>query len=183
MYELRRQTFVTGSAPPVFAPLVSGYVTVADRTLELLGVDPFAESAELASASGAAAGTPGAMDFIGAGVVRHCEHGSPSPGAVVLSATTATQLRLATGSQFEVLIGGVRHRATLAARAQNAGAGFDGLMLTDIAQAQEWLGSRGRLSRIDVRLPAADPGAVLLGRLPRAPARGPGAAGNACGGA
>jgi putative ABC transport system permease protein len=151
--QLRKETLLPGSAP-VFAPLVSGYVTVADRTLELLGVDPLA-SAELAGAPGAATGTSAAP----------LQTWLTEPGAVVLSATTARQLGLTTGSQFDVLIGGLRHRATLIASPQNAGAGFDGLMLTDIAQAQEWLGSRGRLSRIDVRLPAGDLGAALFARL------------------
>ncbi len=161
--QLRRETLLPGTAPPVFAPLVSGYVTVADRTLELLGVDPLA-SAELASAPGAAVGVASeALQLVGSapGELRAWL----GPGAVVLSAATARQLGLTTGGQFELLIGGVRHRATLIASPQNAGAGFDGLMLTDIAQAQEWLGSRGRLSRIDVRLPAGEPGAALLGRL------------------
>ena len=34
-------------------------------------------------------------------------------------------------------------------------------MLTDIAQAQEWLGAPGRLSRIDVRCRRGRPGAAL----------------------
>jgi putative ABC transport system permease protein len=151
--QLRKETLLPGTAP-VLAPLVSGYVTVADRTLELLGVDPLA-SAELAGAPAAATGTSAAP----------LQTWLTEPGAVVLSATTARQLGLTSGSQFDVLIGGLRHRATLIASPQNAGAGFDGLMLTDIAQAQEWLGSRGRLSRIDLRLPAGDLGAALFARL------------------
>ena len=35
-------------------------------------------------------------------------------------------------------------------------------MVTDIAQAQEWLGGVGRLSRIDVRAPAAAPSRLYL---------------------
>ena len=50
-------------------------------------------------------------------------------------------------------------------RLADAGPGFDGLLLTDIAQAQEWLGAPGRLSRIDVRLPAGAAGAALLAAL------------------
>ena len=167
--QLRKETALPGSAQPVFAPLVSGYVTIADRTLELLGVDPFA-SAELASAPGAAAGAASeALQLVGSAPAE-LRAWLGAPGAVMLSATTAAQLGLTTGSQFDVSIGGVRQRATLVARPQNAGAGFDALMLTDIAQAQEWLGSRGRLSRIDVRLPGGDVGATrfrqLRARLP-----------------
>ena len=46
-----------------------------------------------------------------------------------------------------------------------AGGAFDSLLLTDIAQAQEWLGQVGRLSRIDVRLPKGAAGEAALARL------------------
>jgi putative ABC transport system permease protein len=39
------------------------------------------------------------------------------------------------------------------------------LILTDIAQAQEWLGMRGRVSRIDLRVPAGAAGEPQLGRV------------------
>jgi putative ABC transport system permease protein len=42
---------------------------------------------------------------------------------------------------------------------------MDGLILTDIAQAQEWLGALGRLSRIDLRVPAGAAGAAALAGL------------------
>src|SRR5205823_1497895 len=41
------------------------------------------------------------------------------------------------------------------------GAGFDAALFTAIAQAQEWLGAAGRLSRIDVRVAGGAPGAAL----------------------
>src|SRR6266853_485042 len=82
-----------------------------------------------------------------------------------MSERAASQLGLAVNGSFDLSIGGVRRPATLIAVITAAGAGFDGLLLTDIAQAQEWLGTVGRLSRIDVRLPEGAAGAALLARL------------------
>src|SRR5262249_56639562 len=61
----------------------------------------------------------------------------------------------------------VRHRAGLIASIADAdaGPGFDGLVLTDIAQAQEWLGVAGRLTRIDVKAPANVPAAEFVAQL------------------
>ena len=58
-------------------------------------------------------------------------------------------------------VGGVRQRATLIGRIADAGPGLDAALLTDIAQAQEWLGTLGRLSRIDVRVAGGAPEAAL----------------------
>jgi putative ABC transport system permease protein len=59
----------------------------------------------------------------------------------------------------------VPHQARLMARLADPGPGFDGLLLTDIAQAQEWLGARGRLTRIDARIGADAAGRSALARL------------------
>ncbi|MEP7242377.1 MAG: FtsX-like permease family protein [Gammaproteobacteria bacterium] len=75
------------------------------------------------------------------------------PGAAVMAATTATRLGIADGQSFPVRVGGAQHCATLIARIGGAGAGFETLLLADIATAQEWFGLVGRLSRIDVRVP------------------------------
>lgn len=95
------------------------------------------------------------------------------PGAVVLAAGTARQLRLGTGERFSVDVGGVESAAVLVGQiASGGGAGdggaggaYDSLLLTDISQAQEWLGRVGRLSRIDVRLPKGSEGEAALARL------------------
>src|SRR5205085_1531944 len=63
--------------------------------------------------------------------------------------------------RFDVTVGGVRQRATLIGRIADAGPGLDAALLTDIAQAQEWLGAVGRLSRIEVRVAGGAPGAAL----------------------
>jgi putative ABC transport system permease protein len=140
------------------APVVSGYVSVGERVLQLIGVEPFA-AAELGG--GAEAGGHG-IAMRSAAEARAWFTGS---GAVIVSAEVARELRVAPGETFGLAVGGVRHPARLIAELSGAGPGFDGLILTDIAQAQEWLGALGRLSRIDVRVPAGAAGTAALARL------------------
>ena len=148
------------AAGALFAPLASGYVTVGERVLQLIGVDPFASAA---LDGGAARGAP-ALAIRGVGQVREW---FTRPGTVVMSDALARELGIAVDDEFELAVGGVRHRASLIARIADAdaGAGFDGLLLTDIAQAQEWLGVIGRLTRIDVAAPANVPASEFVAQL------------------
>src|SRR5580658_8724849 len=79
-------------------PVVEGFVTVGDESLQLLGVDP------LAAAAFGAAGTTSA----GAAPVLEEQLGQwlASPGAVLLAAPTAAALHLSVGSTFRVDVGG-----------------------------------------------------------------------------
>ena len=139
------------------APVVSGYATVGERVMQLVGIDPFA------SAALDAGGTAGAAFAVqGAGEVRAW---FTTPGSVVMSAATAQELHIGVDGHFELEVGGVGHPATLIGRLADAGPGFDGLILTDIAQAQEWLGATGRLSRIDLHADGGAAGEALLARL------------------
>jgi putative ABC transport system permease protein len=158
LYTQLRTRAGAGSRPRL-APLVTGYVTVGERTLQLIGVDPFA-AAELADGQRVAAAPDPAT-----GGVDGLRRWFIEPGAVLMSAATADQLGLVINSRFDVAVGGVQRRAALIGRIADAGAGFDAVLLTDIAQAQEWLGSVGRLSRIDVRVAGGAAGAALLARL------------------
>jgi len=144
----------------LYAPVVMGYVSVGERVLQLIGVDPFASAALDA---GVAHGAP-ALALHGMSEVREW---FTHPGAVVMSDALARELGVRGEGQFELAVGGVRHQAVLIARIADAdaGPGFDALVLTDIAQAQEWLGGAGRLTRIDVRAPAAVPAAEFLRQL------------------
>jgi putative ABC transport system permease protein len=153
------RTRAGAGSPLRFAPLVTGYVTVGERTMQLIGVDPFA-AAELAGGQRVAAAPDAATDGVD-GLRRWFTE----PGAVVMSAATADQLGLAINSGFDLTVGGVQRRAALIGRIADAGVGLDAVLLTDIAQAQEWLGAGGRLSRIDVRLAEGAAGAALLARL------------------
>jgi putative ABC transport system permease protein len=137
------------------APVVEGYVTIGERTMQLVGIDPFASSA-MDTAKKPDAGS----------VVGDVRSWLIRPGAVVMAAATAKQLGLALNQRFEVDVGGKTHPAVLIGTVSEDQAGYDSLVLADIAQAQEWLDSLGKLSRIDVR--AADGAAVadLRARLP-----------------
>ncbi|MDX1498665.1 MAG: FtsX-like permease family protein [Woeseiaceae bacterium] len=132
------------------APVVEGYVEVSGRTLRVLGIDPFAEQ-EIRSFTTRLdeEGTAEAENVFAAFLTR--------PGAAVLAATTAARLDLATGDEFEVIAAGRAERAVLVGT--YAAAGADDLLTVDIATAQAWFGREGRLSRIDVRLPADEDGA------------------------
>jgi putative ABC transport system permease protein len=128
------------------APVVEGYVTAGDTVLTLLGVDPLAERAF--------------RDYV---TPRSTSDGLErlrglltEPGAVLVSERTAAALGLAESGSFELLANGRTVTAQLAGFLSADGppdARLDNLLVTDIATAQEWLGRRGRLSRIDLRLP------------------------------
>ncbi len=156
---VRLRTALSDPAEPRarFAPVVAGYVTAGGRFLELIGLDPFASAAlEDGPARPAAFGVQGLEEARG---------WFTQPGAVVMNAAAARALGVREGDSFELAVGGVPHRATLIARLADAGPGLDAVILTDIAQAQEWLQMTGRLSRIDVRVPEGAAGAALVTRL------------------
>src|SRR5437879_3442485 len=159
--DLRTRASQPGQPQPAFAPVVDGYVTVGDQTLQLVGIDPFASSElEVQRAQWHRQGER----------VEALRRWFTEPGAVILAAGTARQLGLATDTKFALDVGGVRHTAALIAQIRDAGAGYDPLILTDIAQAQEWLGMAGRLSRIDLRVPEGGGGSVVAQLRARLPA-------------
>ena len=158
--QLRTEPPHGAAAGAQYAPLVSGYVSVGERVLQLVGVDPFASAA---LDGGATRGAP-VLAISGVSEVREW---FTHAGAVVMSAALARELGIGRDGVFELAASGVRHRATLIARIADAdtGPGFDALLLTDIAQAQEWLGAQGRLTRIDVRSPAGVAAAQFVTQL------------------
>jgi putative ABC transport system permease protein len=158
----RTEPLAPGEPRALLAPVVAGYVTVGERLLQLIGLDPLASAALARGAAPPAEGD--ALAF----VIRDAHEARSwftEPGAVVMSAATARELGITVGGRLQLAVGGVPYFATLIESLSGGGAGFDGLLLTDIAQAQEWLGMSGRLSRIDVRVPEGAPGAALLRRL------------------
>src|SRR4051795_3865764 len=76
---------------PTIAPVVEGYVVVGERTMQLIGIDPFA-SASL-DRSGRGGGAPPLNWFT-------------QPGAVVMAAATAQQLGLRVNQAFSLDVGG-----------------------------------------------------------------------------
>jgi len=152
---------LSGDPQPVYAPVVTGYITVRGRVMQLVGIDPFASAAltgrQAAMAAGAVAGT----------TLTELRRWFLEPGAVVMAAGTAQRLGLRVGEPLTVDIGGVRQPATLIRLIRRDQPGDATLVLTDIAQAQEWLGLTGRLTRIDVRTPPGPAGRAALAALRR----------------
>lgn len=152
---------LSDSPQPVYAPVVEGYVTVQGRVMQLIGVDPFASAAlegpRVTTNAGGVAGTT-------LGTLRHW---LLEPGAVAMAASAAHQLGLRVGERVAVDIGGVRREATLIRLTSGAQPGDETLIVTDIAQAQEWLGLLGHLTRIDVRMPRGAAGRTALASLRR----------------
>ena len=142
------------------APIVEGYVivpTLDSQPLRLLGVDPFAEAPFRTYLTTNAQRVP--LDSLTALLTR--------PNTVLLSESLAESYRLRSGDTLDLRIGAqikpvqivglIRPSDDISRRA------LAGLILTDIATAQELLDMRGRLSHIDLIVPATD--AAQLDRL------------------
>ncbi len=159
------------------APVVEGYVTVRDEALQLVGIDPLAEadfsdesspgslsaaarSAAAAPATASSATVPSAAAPPGVTLldsVAELGRWLTERGSVVMAASTANRLGIPPSGRFTLEISGRSHQAVLIGRDSGNQAGGETLVLADIAQAQEWLGLVGRLSRIEVQVP---PGAI-----------------------
>jgi putative ABC transport system permease protein len=139
------------------APVVEGYVSVGDRTMQLLGIDPLADPS-FGRAEGRGAGTNAVQ-------IDDATQWFTQPGSVMMTARTAGQLGIERGKSFEIDIGGRTVPAVLIGNLPGEQAGYDALIFTDIAQAQEWLQIIGRLSRIDLRAPEGTAGDAALARL------------------
>ncbi len=141
------------------APVVEGYAVVAGRNVLIFGLDPFAD--------------PGFRDLGGLqedGGLEMLRRWLTEPGTVMASRRTAEALGLGVERRFTLDVAGHLNEAVLLGLIRENRTGFDNLLLTDIAQAQEWLGMIGRLSRIDVRIAAGGDGrrplAELIAALP-----------------
>ena len=148
------------------APFVGGAVTVpparpgAPRVvLQLAGVDPFADAPvrPLTSWTG-----PAARDALERLLVR--------PGTAVVSAATARRLGLRAGGPLVVRAAGARHELQVIAVFDEPGEverrALDGVVVVDVATAQEVLGQVGWLTRIDVRAGDAEGAARIAAALP-----------------
>ncbi|MGD9050148.1 MAG: FtsX-like permease family protein, partial [Anaerolineae bacterium] len=145
--ELRRQGQVNGNIPA--APVVTDYVyspQLGDRPFQLLGIDPFAEAPFRNYLWGTGEAPVGELTDL---LTR--------PGAVLLAADTAAYYGLAPGDRLNLEVGGYPRDAFVAGLLTPADdlsrRALDGLVLADIATAQELTGRLGRLDRIDLILP------------------------------
>lgn len=139
------------------APVVSDYVrgvNLGDRPLRLLGVDVFAEPPfrsylQTIEVQNASAATETAFDALNSFIAQ--------PGTVFLSATLAERYGVQTGDVITLRPGDrrvdVRVIGVLRAADRVSIQALDDLLLTDIATAQEIIGTPGRMTRIDLILP------------------------------
>jgi len=156
--ELYRSLRVDRGVRPV-APLVEGYVAVPGRpgtTLRIIGIDPFAE---------------GPFRAFGARFIKGADLEGllARPATGLLLGETAERLGVKQGETLTVETGGIDHRVTIAGFLE-AGEGvnrqgLEGVVVVDIATAQELLGMVGRLSRIDLILPEGEGGDARLVNL------------------
>jgi putative ABC transport system permease protein len=145
------------------APVVEGYAAAPDHpglTLHILGLDPLAD-APFRSFGAGTGRSSGALASPADLFVK--------PGAALLSADTARTYGLQQGDELRLRIGPNVARATLIALIEPpdeaARRALDGLLIADIATAQEWLGYTGKLSQIDLILPDGDAGQSLADRI------------------
>ena len=139
----------------------------AGRSLHLLGIDPFADSdfrpylgSEARRESRARDALSRAADLVA------------RPGTALIAAGTARELGLAVGNALSIEVSGHRRTLTIVGLLQPAdpasARALDGLLVTDIATAQETLGAVSRLSRIDLIVADDAPGRTLLAHITQA---------------
>lgn len=151
------------------APVVAGYVTVGDETMQLLGVDVFAEREfrPFTAPESPGADLTGEAGSTGSGSQQMISGLLAGRGYVLLSPETAARLGLAVGERFAVLADGRERVATVGGLLGGDNPGQLGnVMIVDIAVAQDWLGMAGKLSRIDVRIDEPHLEEALVARLP-----------------
>jgi putative ABC transport system permease protein len=141
------------------APVVEGHVRVPAQpgiTLHILGVDPFAEAPfrDYTPGTSAGAGTPRLLT---------------DPGAVLLLEGTAKRLGVSPGEALPLRVGLEPARVTLAGFLRPGDEvtrqALETTAVADISTAQELLGKEGRLSRIELRVPAGTEGEATLSRI------------------
>jgi len=144
------------------APVVGGDAVLAGVSVSVLGVDVFAENGfrdYSAVSGGGGEGGQGAINTIAELLTR--------PGALLVARSTARQAGIAPGDEIAVEVAGREQPGVLAGfLGDEDDSALDGLLVVDIATAQEWLGSAGFLTRIDVRLEDDDEAERFRSLLP-----------------
>lgn len=144
------------------APIVSDYLLAPDLdnlTLQLLGVDPFAE-APFRSYLGEQSDAPGGAltDFF------------VQPNSVLISENLAQRFDLALGDKINLEYAGETKAVTIAGLLRPGDSlsrrALEGMLLADVATAQELTGRLGTLDRVDIILPDEAAKAKLAAALP-----------------
>jgi len=138
------------------APIVTDYVSspqLGDRPFQLLGVDPFAEPPfrdHLWRAGDAP--TAGMADFF------------TEPGALLISTDVAERYGLERGDRITLDVAGFERDALIVGLLDPADdlsrRALEGVILADVATAQELLNRVGKLDRVDLIVPEDDEEAV-----------------------
>ena len=146
------------------APVVTDYVSspqLGDRPIQLLGVDPFAEApfrsylltGNAARATGFGRETSPDAATSAAPLTAFLTR----PGALLISEGLARENGLAVGDPVALIVAGRQITGSVAGLLQPADSlsrrALDGLILADIATAQEITGRIGKLDAIDLILP------------------------------
>ncbi|MCA1553028.1 MAG: ABC transporter permease, partial [Chloroflexi bacterium] len=147
------------------APIVDDYASAAEmggQTLHVLGVDPFAEApfrSYLSAKSSANSNT--SLDSLAQFFTRS--------GAVLISAESAARFGLHVGDTLTLRTDTRERKAVIVGLLEPpndvSGRALEGLLLTDIASAQELFDMRGRLSRIDL-IASPEMAKVITTQLP-----------------
>ena len=143
------------------APVVEDYVTAVEldmQPMRLFGVDPFAEQPFRSYL--------GLGDQSQAPAAAYLSELMAIPNTALLSADVAQRYGLSTGDSVTIRHGANTNTLTLvgllAPSDELSRRALEGLLITDIASAQELLGRVGRLDRIDLIAPAAPANAAQL---------------------
>ena len=137
------------------APVIDGYIDYDGKVLHLLGVDLFSERELRAYA------LPGNQQDHSVSAEDIFRRVLTEPGALLLSAQTASMLGLQVDDHLQIVAAGNSFDAVLVGLLSDDNQALNNLAIVDIAVAQEWLAFGGTLSRIDVRIPAGDDGSLL----------------------
>ena len=145
------------------APVVEAYVAAPAldaQPMRLLGVDPFAEPPFRNYLGGETRIDTGG-GFLSSLLVR--------PDTVLISAETAARFGLQPGNPLDIQIGVAARTLTIAGLLQPTDdlsrRALDGLLIADIATAQEVLGKVGRLDRVDLIVPDGPAGEAVLASI------------------
>lgn len=132
--------------PGEATPLIEATVAIGDTAFTLLGVDAFTQF-----------NRSDAWRFDGDGLLDLLVQ----PATLAMSRRDAERLALVRGDPVQLSVPGAAREAQVALLVDaERGSGLDGLLICDMATAQELLGRVGTIDRIDLRLPQGREGEV-----------------------
>ncbi len=135
------------------APVMEGYVQIKGRTFTLFGIDPFAEQPfRPFLAQFSEQGTRGISAFM------------TKMNAVLMSRNTALEFGVNTGDTLSVTVGSDKTHIEIigyfSGQSSRSTEALANLLVTDISTAQELLGMKGQMSRIDLILSEENPNQI-----------------------